>query len=636
MSIDSTDVSKSIVDNNNSPDLHEDKVFQWKRDSSNPVEKHSDDDSTDSDYEVKHISSGFFSNDNFENISLEYNMPDSVVSTELNSKDVQMFKLAKIDQSKKHENKKVLLDKFSKTFPLKKNNESIFISRGTRDESLNNVNNNTIQIDFNNINSLPKELTKEIQKEIHNETSTIRIFNGSIFSSKNINQTNRQIDFNTTNIKTNIEARIGRKKTIRKSISYIQQESNDSAIKNFVVSNQSKKIAWRDKVKCESSETNTQIYTVVSFPLEIHFDHCTNIYELHKKIVNALLYKNTIDIENYKIKLSILNRERETFQTVSQKIITINNIKKYERCISDNESHKNLYMFTEETKNILSEYSKLEPVDFSVDFDKPIQKFVEITGMRKKLLTEYLTITKRYVRINVISKTKRFNMCINCGCDSFVQMGNGNVMCENCSMEIVKFALSKSAQDYSLQAKNRSNYQDLENFIKALSKYQGKQPPKDTEQLCKALNQFFQRYDMPDGEIIRKMPLNSDGVTRGNTSRDKMKKALSETGYSHLYDEMNLICHLYWGWKLPDVSHLEKKILEYYETSQKYFLMIKTNKRKSCLNSQYRLYRLLNLCGHKCNLKDFKLLKTPEIWHNHETMWEKICELAGWTFVPIM
>ena len=130
------------------------------------------------------------------------------------------------------------------------------------------------------------------------------------------------------------------------------------------------------------------------------------------------------------------------------------------------------------------------------------------------------------------------------------------------------------------------------------------------------------------GSVICELPMNEDG-TRGDTSKDLMYSALHDVVLAQYYEDVNLICHVYWGWKLQDVGHLEDAIMTDYDRSQMIFEQHKGS-RKSCLNTQYRLWRHLARRGHPCKSKDFKIVKTPEIVDFHESMWKIICRELNW------
>jgi hypothetical protein len=108
-----------------------------------------------------------------------------------------------------------------------------------------------------------------------------------------------------------------------------------------------------------------------------------------------------------------------------------------------------------------------------------------------------------------------------------------------------------------------------------------------------------------------------------------MYKALKDTGNSDYYDHINIILNEMWGWVLPDVSHLEDKIMEDYDTSQRIYEVIPKD-RKSSLNSQFRLFKHLRRLGYPCKSKDFRIPTTHDILEFHNSTWAKMCEILNW------
>ena len=106
-----------------------------------------------------------------------------------------------------------------------------------------------------------------------------------------------------------------------------------------------------------------------------------------------------------------------------------------------------------------------------------------------------------------------------------------------------------------------------------------------------------------------------------------MLDALLETGYSGCYEDINYIMNQYWGWDLPDVSHLEDLILSDYAKTQKVWKnMSELEKgRKSSISTQYRLYRHLQLRGHMCHPDEFKLPQPTSI-RTYDNIWKILCD----------
>jgi hypothetical protein len=114
-----------------------------------------------------------------------------------------------------------------------------------------------------------------------------------------------------------------------------------------------------------------------------------------------------------------------------------------------------------------------------------------------------------------------------------------------------------------------------------------------------------------------------------------MFKALSETNNSVFYEDVNLICHLYWGWLLPDISADEDQIMNDYDMTQDVFKKIPKDRRSS-LNAQYRLWQHLRIRGYKYPIDDFKIVKTPDILVEHDRIMKIMCEECKLPFLPAL
>ena len=257
--------------------------------------------------------------------------------------------------------------------------------------------------------------------------------------------------------------------------------------------------------------------------------------------------------------------------------------------------------------------------------------------LRHATITQYLEIARHYIQVDVIRETGSANICPGCQMDLTDVIKDdetGIQTCPNPSCGYEKLNLLRamiSSENSKASTGGRNGYDDRDNFYKALMRYQGKQPNRLPNNLTTVLDGYFKSYGLPTSEEVRKMPLNDRG-TRGNTTRELMYRALFETGNASYYEDVNLICHIVWLWSLPDVSHLEDQIMDDYDKTQKVYECIWKN-RKSNLNTQYRLFKHLQLRGHNCSIEDFKMVKTREILEYHDSIWEIMTTGARLQFI---
>lgn len=304
------------------------------------------------------------------------------------------------------------------------------------------------------------------------------------------------------------------------------------------------------------------------------------------------------------------------------------------------EIKKNIYLiegeikkkdYLAETKELINSYQQLGPIikvkSFIEDIEKESEK-EEITIQEERLyiIKQYLDIAKKYIPLNVVRIIPNERSCPGCGQDlTFVDPEDYSIeRCQECGFErlnLIKPSFCKEVNNQNKPVSN-SDYEDKENFIKALECYLGEQKP-PPESLFRALDNWAEKYNHPYKEEIKQLPLNDDG-TRGEYGKSMLLQALADEGYAEYYKDVKLIGHLHWGWKLPSVTQQERDlIIQDYDNTQKIFNEI-PKERKSSLNTQYRLYRHLEARKIPCRPTDFKLPTTPGILEEQDIFWREM------------
>ena len=358
-------------------------------------------------------------------------------------------------------------------------------------------------------------------------------------------------------------------------------------------------------------------------------DDC-NLLEIHKYIISKLTFganeemaklslERNKELEKIKQKQSLIDRNYslKRIDFLNKKITELNGIlfKKYLNDISD----------------ILADYQKIGPLRKIVSFMTSTSTIANNTDMedkRHEIISKFLNIATKYVKLNIVRSTPTGYSCRECGSDltnSLITADNGITRCSHCWTEHINLLTGVEDAESSTFS---NTYEDRKTFIKAIVNYQGKQPNK-LGNIEERLDKYFMSISYPSGQEVRKLPLNKDG-SRGKTSRDLLFSALKESGLSIYYEDDWLICHEYWGWTLPDVSHLEETLLTDYDLSQPYYDKYKGD-RKSNMNNQYRLFRHLERLGHNCLPDDFRMVRTAEILNFYEEVWIKMCKELNWT-----
>lgn len=291
--------------------------------------------------------------------------------------------------------------------------------------------------------------------------------------------------------------------------------------------------------------------------------------------------------------------------------------------------------YKRETKKLLDEYNKIGSLKKYITFGRDTNINVSEESTDKKihrlsLIEDFLETSKKYININIYRKMV-IKGCSSCGYDisNLINLDleeNEAPFCPSCNIEITQLVKYKSSSEGSMR-KSGGSYEGRINFQKELSRYQGKlKNNKVPSNLDFILDTYFKQRDYPIGETIRQNP-----ELLKKTSKDLMYKALKTVGLSNLYKDVNLVCHLYWGWSLINLESLESKIMKYYDQINEVFEQFKDD-RSSSLNTQYELWWILTLSGYPCEPKEFKMPKTPEIFEYHEKKRAEICRRLGWEY----
>lgn len=317
-------------------------------------------------------------------------------------------------------------------------------------------------------------------------------------------------------------------------------------------------------------------------------------------------------------------------QTVVERKTCLDKLSRLEEEIEDDVSLISYKRYLSESKKFIDAYRKIGPLIKHETFSNKSET-EQIDHHRINIIEQYLDVASKYVTLEIVRDNKVGFYC-DCGYDlsNITPDETGNFKCLRCNIDHVNIIKNAVCDEESVLERPRlmGGYEDRETFKMEIARFQGKQPINLPSNLCSKLDNYFETSGISIGTVISSLPLNCDN-TRGNSSRDKMFHALQEIGFSDYYKDINLICHLYWNWALPDISHLEETIMKMYDESQRIYETIKDD-RKSSINGQYRLWRHLEQLDYPCKASDFKIIKTEEILKWYEDIWTIICQRLGW------
>lgn len=371
-----------------------------------------------------------------------------------------------------------------------------------------------------------------------------------------------------------------------------------------------------------------------------------NIFKIDEAILTRLNYK--------KSHLNELKDHYNIEKTKKRGKLTINEIRTINAQLDAMlaeiqliESGSEMKIYQESVKDLLESYKEI-----STSTSKGIISIKGLVVKKEKedpdtiiyrlyIIEEYLKIAKKYIDIQIRYTEVEDAKCPACGVlleesePDEEQLGLFVCKCGYQTENITSESYYKDSSRVNLA--NRNNYEDSENFKKVLMRFQGKQPQPPPDELYNQLEEYFIKIGHKTGEEIRSLPINEFGKKEG-TSRKLMETALSGTSNSAFYDDIWLIMHVYWGWKLNDVSHLEHKIMEDYNTTQLILISLPINRksREASLNTQLRLYWHLRAVGYSCSKDDFKLPLSRESLLLQQELWEIMCKGANIQYHPVL
>jgi hypothetical protein len=358
-----------------------------------------------------------------------------------------------------------------------------------------------------------------------------------------------------------------------------------------------------------------------------------NINYVDNIIRKKLKEEQTIGLNKLKLNKETLERtimRPQDYISRKSSLLELDNI-----CseIKEIESCNRLSNYISKSGPILEEYSKYSNKYNTIIFDdntdnEPV--YNEETRKKVIIIERFLNVCKKYININVTyQSTKQDGLCHNCGelLKNAIKTDNGLKRCEECQTEHRSIITYKADRDINRINNSSCEDESIENFLKALARYQGLQKVEFNDNFFEELDSYFiQRGNKPACEI-KKLPLDKLG-RRGGTTPKMIWTAMGKMKYPEYYEDYNFIGHKLYNWTLPNVSKYKEQIIDDYNQTQKIFyqIPIEERMRTSSLGTQYRLWRHLQLVSHECYMEDFKIAEHDNSLKTHHKIWNIMCE----------
>ena len=253
---------------------------------------------------------------------------------------------------------------------------------------------------------------------------------------------------------------------------------------------------------------------------------------------------------------------------------------------------------------------------------------------KQKVIEDYLHAASKYIDLKIVPNKadNKKVVCESCGNSKNFDIEENIYVCQKCGTVQTAEVHSTSYSDIDrVNMSTKYSYDRKGHFRETMYRYQGKEK-------CNIDKGVYR-------ELIKQMELHE--LLEGNSKTPKLERFhrvtrkhvldfLKELGHDSLYEHYFLIHWALTGQKRNDISHLEEKLMEDFNTLVRlYFLIYKDENqvnRNSFLNTQHIFYELLLKHKHPCYKEDFSLLKTIDRVVFHDTVTEDLFNILNWPY----
>lgn len=320
-------------------------------------------------------------------------------------------------------------------------------------------------------------------------------------------------------------------------------------------------------------------------------------------------------------------------------------VEKLEKKIEDIQTSNSLNFYIMEISPILSQYKEVLKKPLKISFFGKKNSDQSIFKEKDELIKNFLQVASKYkdnlpLNIDKVENKRKKSenninhFCENCDCKSGLELLDGKTyICHQCGFEKEILGIMSSFKDTSrVNLSNKYTYERRIHFRDCMNQYQGKQNSSIDPKVFQDLEYQFELHGLLGNKSLSKEERFK------NISKDHILLFLKETGHTKHYEDVFLIFYKMTGKKPDDISHLENKLIEDFETlSNLYDKKFKHDKskkieRKSFINIQYVLYQLLRKYKHPCKKEDFNILKTLDRKSFHDDIMKELFEELNWNF----
>lgn len=351
-----------------------------------------------------------------------------------------------------------------------------------------------------------------------------------------------------------------------------------------------------------------------------------SLFTLNKNIANNIAnsinttdginvkYTNDYDINNIDLLVKIgLDNEKKDIKSIENQISVL------QTRINDNLELIDIYVIQNDIRKLKDRIDSINKEEKKMKYisltRKILEKYNRNIGNKNLLVSDYLYIAKRYIKLNITKIDVVIHSCLNCGKEINIEEElDDNQVCSGCFM---KLSNSISIKSYSkLSSTDDKKRISPDNFIKIVSYFKGDDNFRLTKQDFIALDNYFMRI------------YNLDEIKAGANSICTvkiMRKALKVIGKSTYFKNIHSIGNQYCNWLPNDISDIESEIYNVYETIQIWVNNNPAKGRNSSLNNQWLLYKICNhLSPGRFHINKFMIQSSSDSVIFHEKRWDEI------------
>ncbi len=247
---------------------------------------------------------------------------------------------------------------------------------------------------------------------------------------------------------------------------------------------------------------------------------------------------------------------------------------------------------------------------------------------RLEIIRRFLDVAAQFVSVDVEYEASDAEQCPVCG-QLMSELTDDDHGMLKCFCGYARSVTSRGYNASTLSANESMNprggkieMEDSEAFVKAFNQYDGSERFVLGSEVYDLLERHFCQRGYPPADQVR------SGVAVSSPEKPICYRAMFDA-MTHLekplYAHVTSICHDFWGIAFPDTSNLRDLIMEHFVLTQRAGRELGLGD----INTQYRLFKHLEMVGHRCTASDFRIPKTREILDKDEHNWKQRCLGTG-------